>query len=267
MKPLTIDELHQTQLDMLKTFDAFCASHNLRYFLAYGTLIGAIRHKGFIPWDDDVDVFMLREDFDKFVSFSAVNDRYKIVTSKNNQEFFHPFIHCNLADTKTVMDEFALERPTGKGVFIDVFPVDNLPNDEKTRKKHVAKCKRLIYELSFCLYPNASGGLKGFVKRFLKLFIRYDSVYKKLNCLALKYANQETVFVGNVVASSSPDKHIFRREYFSKQLDWDFEDCKLKIPVSYDAVLRLIYGDYMTPPPENKRTASHQVIYYWKDNQ
>lgn len=124
-KEIKVEELKQIQLDILKFVDKFCKENNLKYFLAYGTLLGAVRHKGYIPWDDDIDIIMFREDYEKFVTtFKDVN--YKVFATEVNSKYPYPF--AKVGDTRTYYME-EIKDVIDTGVNIDVFPLDYLPEN------------------------------------------------------------------------------------------------------------------------------------------
>ena len=263
MKQMTLDELHQKQLQMLKDFDSFCKEHGLTYYLAYGTLIGAIRHKGFIPWDDDVDLWMSREDYDKLVSFDQINETLKIVTKENSQGYFHPYSYCNIADTETVMDEHLAKNPTGKGIFLDVFPLDVLPDDESKALAFMKKCRQMARIQSCCLYVQQPG-IKGFIKRVIGKLLNWEKTYPKLQKVAVRYRGMQSQHVGVPIFVCTPYKGILKKQDFAQAIEWDFEGIKLSIPIGYDAILTRIYGDYMTPPPVAQQKGHHMVDYFKK---
>ena len=133
MKELTLPELKEIEFDILKVFDAFCKEHNIKYFLAYGTLLGAIRYKKFIPWDDDVDVLVPREDYDRILTLFQDDDRYNLFAYEKNQDYRFPF--AKLCDMTTRKVEFNLDNGVELGVDMDIFPLDYWDNDVEKAKQ------------------------------------------------------------------------------------------------------------------------------------
>ena len=142
MEELGIDKLKQIQLDMLKDIHTFCVEHEIRYSLAFGTLLGAVRHKGYIPWDDDIDIMMPREDYNRFIR-SYGNQTYKIADMSVNPNYGLPF--AKVEDVLTVIEE-NVEGESVFGVYIDVFPVDSIPDNMLARRSFY-KMKSLLNTL------------------------------------------------------------------------------------------------------------------------
>lgn len=262
---LSLDDLHRIQLEMLKTFDEFCEAHDIKYFLAYGTLIGAVREKGFIPWDDDVDVFMIREDYDKLLTFNEISTDYKIVSYDNPQEYYHPYSYCNITDTNTIMDEQLAIKPTKKGVFLDIFPLDVLPEDENTCAK-VLERSRFLTKLHIGTLNQFNGGLRNIVKNTIYHLVSNKYVIKKM------IQNTHTGYdnPSNRVAPLMFYPYNLPIQKLVMNKDWfvpikvPFENVSLIIPEGYHHILTNIYGDYMTPPPIDRQVGHHMVGYYYK---
>ena len=124
---LTIDEIKQTELSILDYIDSVCKQHNVRYYLAYGTLLGAIRHKGFIPWDDDIDIYMLRSDYDRFIQLLSAEkeNHYSLLSIYNDSDYFYEF--AKVVDNRTSINANNLKAMRNEGVWVDIFPLDNVP--------------------------------------------------------------------------------------------------------------------------------------------
>ena len=127
---LSLDEIHSLLLKMLVEFDAFCEEHKLTYYLTAGTLLGAVRHDGFIPWDDDADIVMPRKDYEKLLSFNSITPDIDIISFKNKSSaHYHPFPYIDLSYNKTIEKPQTLKINTNKGQFIDIFPLDSIPDN------------------------------------------------------------------------------------------------------------------------------------------
>lgn len=264
MKEINAEELKEIQLKILETVDDFCRRKNINYFLDCGTLLGAIRHNGYIPWDDDIDIGMLRPEFDKFMrEFNAENKKYQFFCIENKADFF--FVHGKVLDTDTLLYE-----PDEKGVKIavniDVFVYDNAPSDPHKLKKMYNK--RDLYRKLSALRnikskPNGNifrrsvirclrGGLKIFPKNYFLL---------KLDRLSQKYSDQETGFVGNFTSFA---RICERKEIFDTYQEALFENKLYKIPGDYDSWLKGFYGNYMQLPPKEKQVTHHTFKAYKK---
>ena len=260
---MTLEELHQKQLSMLECFDKFCRENGLTYFLAYGTLIGAIRHKGFIPWDDDVDIWMKREDYDRFVSFTKINETLRIVTKENSQGYYHPYSYCNVTDTETIMDEHITKKETGKGVFLDIFPLDTLPGDYDDALKYLKRCRRMA-QIQSCCVNKPPKGIKGVIKRVIALCVNWDKMYIDLQNEARKYQGKKSQYIGVPTFVWNPAKETLGTKDFECAIECEFEGKRLLIPVGYDKILTMLYGDYMTPPSVDMQKGHHMVDYFVK---
>lgn len=262
MKRIEAEELKTIQLQILSEVCSFCEQQKIQYWLDNGTLLGAVRHKGYIPWDDDIDIGMLREDYDRFMNlFNQYNTRYKFYCIENNPHFLYP--HGKVLDTMTVLYE-----PDKKGnklsVNIDVFVYDNAPNDDKKVEKmydHRDKYRRL-QELR-CAKNRPHGNIIRricvyIVRAALHLFPRNYFV-KKILKNSKKHVNANTTRVGNFMSYSriACDKSIF-----NEFIKVEFEGKEYNAPIGYDEWLRAFYKDYMKLPPEEKRVSHHTFEAY-----
>lgn len=257
-------------LRLLCELDEYCEKHNLRYFLTGGTLIGAVRHRGFIPWDDDADVVMPRKDYERLVRENYIAKDAQVVSIENPQGYYHPFAYCNIADTNTIMLEKNIKRATNKGVSIDVFPLDGVPDDIKLRRRHLKKLLRRqsIYANAVNVAPGFSS-LKNAAKTILGMVTApMDKLKlgKKVEMLAKKYRYDECRDVAHtVMLFKAPWRFITPREDYSDYVLLDFEGHKFRCPVEYDKILKRSFGDYMQLPPENEREGHHGIEVYERD--
>ena len=267
MNEIGIEEVKQIELNILKEVAAFCKAHDLSYFLAYGTLIGAVRHKGFIPWDDDIDIHMPRKDYNKLIKLfnSECSNKDLKLIAPNDEMSRHSIV--KIIDTRTVKIEKGVEY--GKellGVDIDVFPLDGEPDDEKEYEKFYNKLHALYgWHLFFC-----SSGKRANLKRKLAypilklLFGGKNGVLKRAARLHQKYPYENSNFIGAIESSFNFRGNRYRKEDFAGFLEVPFEDAVLRIPVGYDRILTAMYGDYMQLPPEEKQVAHHRYRVFWR---
>lgn len=258
------EELKQIQMQILDVVHAFCEKHHIVYWLDCGTLLGAIRHKGYIPWDDDIDIGMLRPDYDRFMQlFNNENARYQFKSIENDITFCYAY--GKVLDTNTVLYE-PDKSGTKLSVNIDVFVYDNVPNDDRKLKRMFQK-RNLYNFMDYMHRINRPHG--SFIKKIGIFMIHamllpfpenYFCVHKNKN--AKKYVNQQTMRVGNLSASSYAywDKSILKRFTVA-----EFENKYYYIPVEFDAYLKVFFSDYMQLPPEKKRVSHHKFEAYTID--
>ena len=270
MKELTNTELQRVSLDILKEVHAYCETHHIRYSIAYGTLIGALRHKGFIPWDDDVDIVMPRPDFERFCQ-EFNSEHVRLIYYGNDKTALAAFarvVECEKTDYQT-------ERPwtsQQSGVWIDIFPLDGVINQEEYSRRYekmrllswfVYKFRRQNHHIvpSDSFWSKTKTviakiiGFNGWLpsvmlKRIIRIMTRYEydtcTHYSQMSCL-------------------DDGPIVFDKDGFKDTVSVDFEDTKLYAMTGYDKVLRQVYGDYMQLPPEDKRAPKQYWIHFiWK---
>lgn len=258
-KELTLAEVKQIQLDILQAVHNFCESNGLCYSLAYGTLIGAIRHKGYIPWDDDIDIMMPRPDYERFLhTFDGYHPDMSIQDVYKDDSYYYSFAKVYNNKTKYIMLGYE------SGAYIDVFPVDGLPSKEslheflqqkdelasnlwRTAKTYKYEKKKTIAFLKYC------------IKRIV--FPSRKIMMKEMQNFAQKWSFDNYPFSS---ADTLSRKLVLPKEYFKETIMLPFEDHEFCCIKEYDAFLKLEYGDYMTPPPENQRIPPHNNHIYWK---
>lgn len=257
-----LEELKKIQLGIMKNIHAFCVKHNLRYYLAYGTLIGAMRHNGFIPWDDDIDIFMPRNDYEIFLKeFKEFGAKHNLEVCNAKTQTFYCRPMSKVIDLNTILIEPEYKYDDPIGVFVDIWPLDGISDNPNER----AKEKRKLLRMRFLLYKKITRF--SFLKRmrdrllapFCYLFVNHKKIANKMDSLLTKYDFDKQK---NVVCVSFPSR-IMLREWFDNPQLIAFEDTKLFIPSHYDEILTCSYGNWRTLPPENERTP-HHVINTWR---
>lgn len=263
MTEITLEDIKRIQIEILDCVHKFCTDNNIKYWLDCGTLLGAIRHKGYIPWDDDVDIGMLRTDFEIFrKEFNTHNRRYHFICGDNEPLFFGA--HGKVLDTNTVLYE-PDEKGYKSAVNIDVFVYDNAPDDDGKFKKmydlrdFYRTCT--VFQLMAGITKNdnmAKQLVKKTVHGFLSLFPNGFFLNKMIrNCR--KYENVDTRRVGNFTSYS---RTFCRTAAFASTVSVEFEGKQYNAPVGYDEWLKSLYGDYMKLPPEEKRVPHHEFVAY-----
>lgn len=266
MRQLSVGESQQIALEVLKTVADICEEQSLRYYLIYGTLIGAIRHKGFIPWDDDIDIMMPRPDYNKLLEYLDKNiDKYPNLRVFNHDVCKeYPYMITRISDQryKIIMDN---EKEYGMGLFIDIYPYDGLGNTPEEALKYGMKGDRLsslCYQATRERYAieTTTSTLRKIMKLPVFLYAKMrgkDVFQKKLKALENNLDYDSSEYIGCVVWLSGGMKDIFPRKWFEEYEVVPFDKYEFRIPKNYDEMLRKIYGDYMQLPPEKDQVGHH----------
>lgn len=263
MKKINVEELKRVQIEILNIVDDYCRKKNIAYWIDSGTLLGAVRHKGYIPWDDDIDLGMLRRDYERFVrEFNQDNTRYKCCTMENT--YYFPFAFAKIMDTETVLYEPNKREGIKLSINIDIFAYDNAPEDSKQLKEIYDKRDKNINWYRRRILPRWSSGDK--MKRIARYFccmplqiIPRNLFVKRINDNIKQYDSIETGYVGNFTADS---RILCSKVVFDSFIEIEFEGRNYKAPVGYDEWLRSFYGDYMQLPPPEKRVSRHSFEAY-----
>lgn len=265
MREIGLVELKQLQLDILEAAHVCCIKNKINYWLDCGTLLGAIRHNGYIPWDDDIDIGMLRNDYEQFRKiFNQENDRYKFTCVENDSEYCFAF--GKILDTNTVLYE-PDKRGRKISVYIDVFVYDNAPDDDAALKRmyQIRNFYRGCNTARTQMPDDVPGKFRKavfFLAHYaLKVFPK-NYFSRKMVVNSQKLKDKDTRRVGNFTSryEFACDKHVF--DVF---VDHEFEGKAYKIPIGYDEWLKSIYGDYMKMPPIEERIHSHNFEAYMKE--
>ena len=267
MKKIEVEELRRIQLDILKHIDEFCQEYGLTYFISGGTLIGAVRHKGFIPWDDDIDIMMKREDYDKLMKLYPVKDKscYKLYSYEIDKNF--PYPYAKMDDSRTFFDE-EITDSYKMGVNIDIFPIDTISDDVNIQKAVVNKNKRWIQLMTLKRVPIKRGRslVKNIVlslSHLVTTFIPYSYIVSRIIKNAISAKCENSSHQGCLVWGYGL-KEIISRSALADSIRLPFEDCTFSAPKGYDTYLKALFGNYMELPPVEKRQTHHAFKAYWK---
>lgn len=271
-KELTIDEIHSCTLEVLERLISICDKLEINYFAMYGTLIGAVRHQGFIPWDDDLDVAMLRPEFNKFVDYCLVHQNelypFKLMDVAVNPDY--PFMIPRFCDMRYQMVYH--EMPDLEmGVFIDIYPFDGVGDAKQNQISKLLKYKTIYTTgLTYAVAKEFSGSKKGRLQRLVRhMYYNYskkkerDFFVDRIHKLCKRYPLESSTYIG-CVAWNETIKPIRKEHFFDYEM-LPFEHLSIKVPKDYDTVLRASYGDYMQLPPVSERVPYHNYSVYKKE--
>lgn len=269
MKEITeIAELRKIQLDILKHIDVFCKENQIKYFLSGGTMIGAVRHHGYIPWDDDIDIMMLRNDYEKFISLYTDKDKskYKIHYYADDKSFTFPFVKIDNSDT--IIIEKAVNKVENLGINVDLFPIDVIPNEKQLQRKLYSRTSLIMNLLTLkdVVPSKERSWYKNLILYISRVFlwpVPMITLVRKLDENALKYRNVQSDFCGVAVWGYGL-REINLRKNWDNVIEVPFEDMMAPVPGGYDNYLSCVYGDYMQLPPEDKRVTHHGFKAWWK---
>ena len=267
MKQLSLQGIRDIQLRILHAFDEYCIENHLKYSLSGGTLLGAVRHKGYIPWDDDIDVMMPREDYMRLLNICNKGIKgYSVKSAYWNRPFHYTYI--KVIASNTILLEYTNNNVTKSAVYIDVFPIDGLPNEVSLSNKHFYRMKKNINR--FVLISMAYGVKKScsFLKSLAWLVLRFlyclkldQYYYKKIENSAQKYSFKDSDYVGCIVAGYGTRERISRKP-FSKYIRIPFESNSYSCISGYNEYLTALYGDYLKLPPKEEQKSNHNYKAY-----
>ena len=264
-------ELRRIQLTSLQKIDTFCHENGIRYYLAYGTLLGAVRHKGYIPWDDDIDIMMPRPDYVRFINtFNGFTINNRVVSHLLDPAY--PWPYAKIVDTNTVMEEHIKYAYKNMGVYVDIFPLDEVENVDVAKKLHEEKSKyfdkyRRTFKKTFfrnCVNLFIHMHIKTFLKEIYYASIgkvfkeHYFFKYKHAEDLIQKQRGQKCMCYGGFYGF---EKELCEKEWFGKGVAVPFEDFSIIVPSNYHAYLTRFYNDYMIPPPPQYRESHHSRYF------
>ncbi len=271
MKEISSDELKEIQLQILKSVTDFCVENNIRYFLCGGTLLGAVRHQGYIPWDDDIDLMMPRPDYERLKKIFSINGFSLIDYNTKGQNYNLPFV--KIQKDGTVLKEQAA-TDLEMGINIDIFPIDGFPATDKELKRHLKILNKLIKRI---IYKNLNYSKQSHpvwwksiisntlyqIKKFFSKFYSNRKISKRINKIASKFSF-ETEDRSGIAVWGYGIKEVCPTAVFKEATEVIFEDRKYKSPKDFKTYLTHVYGDYMNLPPEKERVPQHNIKAFLK---
>ena len=259
-------------LQTFVAFDEFCTTYGLNYFACSGTAIGAVRHKGFIPWDDDIDVLMLRKDYDRLIQLrSHLNETHYRIADLGDEGYIYPF--AKFYDTNTTLQEYKAFPTCCLGVYVDIFPLDEVPdNIDKVRKAKV-QYEQLFRDFQNTFFkPSLRWGLSSIYH------LTFKTMFRTLYCCNAAKKRKEVLreqfvkFENNWIKDKGPnllvhhaiyslEREIFPMEWFDSYIYMPFENYQIRVCSDYDKYLTHLFGDYMTLPPVEDQVSHHSHYY------
>ncbi len=266
LTPQQLKSLQEKSLELLLKFQDFCDKNSLKIFLIGGGLIGAVRHKGFIPWDDDLDVFMLRDDYEWLCkNFNSLQKDSGLYFEKTTKDHYTRLQIAAVVDENTTFIKERQKdlRQVHHGIRVDVIPLDGCPKSRFKRKTQILWA--LIYSMFIVGEPHTSKGKAlELISRFMLFFFRTPRARYKVWHLAEKRMSRFKIDeCDNLTELCSWYQYMlneYPKEIFSSVVMLPFEDKKVSAPIGYDEYLKIAFGDYMTLPPEEERVAKHDAV-------
>lgn len=262
-KNILVEDMRNIQLEMLKSIHQFCEKNNIRYSMCGGTLLGAVRHQGYIPWDDDIDIMMPRPDYERFIN-SFNEEHFKVQSYMNDDAYWYPF--AKVYDDRTLL----IESHIKSGVYIDIFPIDGMPDRETTimmmEKRKSLQYRDIYYATKIYKFKKGNPLKNRLVYYLRRPFVpNREKSIQKLEELVQNYPFDTSEFAGSLAGSDTYGiKERMPKSVFTEYIELPFENLSFKCIADYDTYLSHLYGDYMTLPPVEKRISHHKYEAYWK---
>lgn len=272
MRELTLKQMQEIELGILKYIRDICDEYNINYYLAYGTLLGAVRHQGFIPWDDDVDIWMPREDFTKFMNVIKENPHpvYELVCFEMDSRFTAPL--PKVIDNRTrLCQNYAFIEKVELGVYVDIFILDGVGDDISTANANYNKSMEIYkkwFRADTKMFPPGKKKFGSFLRWVRNLRYKARGIpyfLEKLIQNNSRYSFYDSDYVAALNAGT-PDANsaLFENKLFGQESELIFENEEFRVPSDYEVILKSCYGNYRELPPEEKRVSHHCYTVNWK---
>ncbi len=270
-RELTIQEIQQAAFCVLREIARICDEQGFKYFLAYGTLLGAVRHKGFIPWDDDIDVIMPRADFDKFIRYIKTDYSGELVVCDRKTTPNYPYGIPRICDMQyQYVTTNKCEPSFDIGVFVDIYPLDNCSGDRKKAFHLFEAANKKNKWYSYYVGVGSVNLLKNAVKKVLKAILHVlkgNDYAQRIDQEIADLIQRETSDRDTSLAVTAwANNHvIYDKSWYENECWLEFNGEKFRAPANYEASLREDYGDFMVLPPEEKRHPYHGYKIYLRE--
>lgn len=267
-KNLNLDEIKNIELNILLYIDNVCRENNLKYYLCGGTLLGAIRHKGFIPWDDDIDIFMPRNDYEKLITILGNrNNKYLALNYRTVENFYLPF--TKIVDVNTFLQEEGVPQVKELGVFIDLFPLDGISKNFFIKECQLLGIK-ILKKLLACKVN--TGNIRNYSKariilrriiKFLLIPVSIKNINRMIDLMSQLYKYSKNELCISFCGAYGRKEVFDKNKLFSSVIELEFENYLFYAPGGVDYYLTQIYGDYMKLPPIKERKSNHIIKEYF----
>lgn len=262
--PEKMKKVWTIELDLLDEFKRICAENDLRFWVGFGTMLGAVRHKGFIPWDDDMDVWMPREDYNKLLDLDLKLEKpYFLQTTLNDNDYYSSFARIRNSNTTGIL--VSGQNRCNNGIYIDIYPLDGLYANDLQQwllSKYIRVKNVAAHAYMYNINPSPVTKMMHRVLRLPFVPYNYKKVYKSVNKLASAVKWEKASKVGMVVFAPYAHEHNMFDKADFEETEWvPFENTTVPIPRGYSNVLSVLYGDYMTFPPVEKRGEWHNFTF------
>lgn len=259
-----LNTLQAKLLDMLKWFDEYCTQNGIRYYLGGGTMLGAVRHNGFIPWDDDIDLILPREDYEKLLSLFTEQKGNYILEAPSSPAKDFLYSYAKLYDASTTLVENTRYK-CRRGIYIDIFPLDGVGDTPEECEKHFSKVDKanMFLMTRTCAVRKGRSFYKNFaiiLSRLIPNFIvNNKKLAKKVDRLASSKSFEDSAYVANFMGAYR-HKEIFDKSFLGEPTRYQFEDIYVNGVEHYDEYLTHIYGDWRKLPPVEKQVSHHDYL-------
>lgn len=262
LQKLSLDEIKQTEVNILKYVVDICEKHEIRYFLIYGTLLGAVRHQGFIPWDDDIDIYMPRPDYERFIAIWEENmydkhSEFKLFFPGKTEDYYYEYAKVSANNTTCKID-IPIKEIKGMGVWIDIFPLDGMPEKYTCYfyKLHYLRQMRSLSVYTKVPKVNSIKSLGIYIGWKIVRVIGWRFFQKRVARLSKKYDYATAPYVACTTLASRI-KYVYPHSDFDAVTQLIFEGTEFDVPAQYHRILTRTYGDYMKLPPIEQRVSNH----------
>ena len=258
MKELSTQEIREIELNILKKFDSFCKENSIQYYLSNGTLLGAVKYQGFIPWDDDVDVLVPRKDYDRLLDIYRDDEKYCLFAHEKYPKYLYPF--AKLCDISTLKEEANLNNGVTLGIDIDIFPLDYWNSDFAVAQKEVKHIQKNMFYLGLTKLHKADSlnPIKRVIKRFVMTIVKIrGSKYYVRKIITASKVGKKGGYVGCKSWCIYGESEIIPAEVFNNNIQVEFEGQFFTAPSGYEIYLRNLYGEYKLDPPIDRQKTHH----------